>query len=375
MAADIARFKAPRAVVVCDAVQRHANGKADYRWAQEVAADGRRRDERGLMEFGLDAGQLELQQTVARFCTDHFPFDTIAAREEAPVDRAVWADMAALGVFGLMVAEDAGGSGLGVVEAALLFEQLGSHLVPGPVLWSALAAPLVAGAATGEVLAAGVVAAGATAGPLVVEHAADVDVVVVVHDDAVVVHRTADVPSPAPLVPLDPLTPVGVFGDLGAGERLGGRDAARELRTLGTVLSAAMLVGVSGRALEVARDYALERHQFGVPIGSFQVVKHLLADMHVRHGLAQSATYAAAALAQDPRDDDPVAAGARAKLLAGDAAIENASTAVQVLGGMGFTWAMLPNHLVKRAWVLEQAFGTGDDHASALGAALVGGGR
>ena len=61
-----------------------------------------------------------------------------------------------------------------------------------------------------------------------------------------------------------------------------------------------MLVGIAGRALEVARDYALERHQFGVPIGSFQAVKHLLADMHVRHGLAQSATYAAAALVQDP---------------------------------------------------------------------------
>ena len=252
------------------------------------------------MEFGLDAGQLELQQTVARFCTDHFRFDTIVTREDAPVDRAVWADMAALGVFGLLVAEDAGGSGLGVIEAALLFEQLGSHLVPGPVLWTALGGTARRRRRDRRGARRWPGDEGASAGPVVVEHAADVDVVVVVHDDAVVAHRTADLPSPAPLVPLDPLTPVGVFHDLGAGERLGGRRRGRELRTLGTVLSAAMLVGVSGVALEVARDYALERQQFGVPIGSFQAVKHLLADMYVRHGLARSATYAAAAVARRP---------------------------------------------------------------------------
>ena len=64
-----------------------------------------------------------------------------------------------------------------------------------------------------------------------------------------------------------------------------------------------------------------------------------------------------------------------AKLLASEAAIANASTAVQVLGGMGFTWDMLPNHLLKRAWVLEHAFGAADDHAASIGAALVAAGE
>jgi len=114
----------------------------------------------------------------------------------------------------------------------------------------------------------------------------------------------------------------------------------------------------------VARAYALEREQFGAPIGSFQAVKHLLADMYVRSSLAQSETYAAAAL------EDP-AAGAAAKVLAADAAIANAGTAVQVLGGMGFTWDMLPHYLLKRARVLEQSFGTADDHAGRLGSALL----
>jgi alkylation response protein AidB-like acyl-CoA dehydrogenase len=325
------------------------------------------------MEFGLDAGQLELQQTVARYCTDRFPPEEIAAREGAPVDRTAWADLAAVGVFGLLLPEDAGGSGLGAVEAALVFEQLGSHLVPGPMLWTVLAAPFVDGVAAGTVLVGGALVDADDDGALLVEHAADVDVVLVVREDVIVAHRTVGGAPPEPLAPLDPLTPVGRVRDLGAGDAVGGRDAAHELRVLGTVLSAAMLVGVAGRAVEVARDHALERHQFGVPIGSFQAVQHLVADMHVRHGLAQSAAYAAAALVQDPRDDDPATAAARAKLLAGDAAIANASTAVQVLGGMGFTWAMLPNHLLKRAWVLEQGFGTADAHAAALGAALVGG--
>jgi alkylation response protein AidB-like acyl-CoA dehydrogenase len=322
------------------------------------------------MEFRLDADQVDLQQAVARFCDGRFPLDAVGSGEGRPADRARWAEMAELGMFGLLLPEAAGGSGLGPVEAALLFEQLGGHLVPGPVLWTVLGASLVDGAARGERLVGGVEAAAVEGRSAVVEHAADVDVLLVLGDDGVVAHRTADLAPPAPLDPLDPLTPVGRFTGLGPGTPVAGPEAAAELRVLGTVLGAALLVGLASRSLEVARAYALERQQFGVPIGSFQAVKHLLADMYVRHGLAQSATYAAAAVVQRPGDDDPARAAAAAKLLAAEAAIDNASTAVQVLGGMGFTWDMLPNYLLKRAWVLEQAFGTADDHALHLGAAV-----
>ena len=83
-----------------------------------------------------------------------------------------------------------------------------------------------------------------------------------------------------------------------------------------------------------------------MPIGSFQAVKHLLADMYVRHVLAQTEAYAAAATGEDRT-------AAAARLLAAEAAIDNASAAIQVLCGMGFTWEMLPHYLLKRAWVLE----------------------
>ena len=87
--------------------------------------------------------------------------------------------------------------------------------------------------------------------------------------------------------------------------------------------------------------------------------------------LAQSSTYAAAAVLDDPRERRPGRAASAAKLLATEAALDGAGTAVQVLGGMGFTWDMLPNHLLKRAWVREASFGSADDHALHLGSTVV----
>ena len=323
------------------------------------------------MEFRLDAGQVELQQTVDRFFADRFPLDGLVEREGAPVDRDAWSEMAAMGVLGLVAAEEAGGSGLGAVEAAIVFEQVGSHLVPGPLLWTVLAASFVDGAAAGDQLVGGIEAAAVEGGTAVVEHAADLDVLLVVDDEQVLAHRTADLPSPEPLTPLDPLTPVGRFVGLDGGEVVGDAGAPVELRRLGTVLAAAELVGIASRALETARAYALERQQFDVPIGSFQAIKHLLADRYVAVNLAQSSTYAAAAVLDDPRGDDPDRAASAAKLLAAEAALDGAGTAIQVLGGMGFTWDMAPNHLLKRTWVLEQAFGSADDHALRLGSTVV----
>lgn len=322
------------------------------------------------MEFRLDDGQVELQQTVARFCADRFPLDAVAAREGAPLDRSVWSELAGLGVLGLLLPEEAGGVGLGAVDAAIVLEQLGSHLAPGPVLWTLLAAPLVDGAAGGEQVVTGAEAAAVVDATVVVEHAADADVILVLGEDGVVAHRTSDLEPPTPMDAVDPLTTVGRFTALGDGVEVGDRDAASHLRTLGTVLSAALLAGVAARALEVARVHALDRHQFGAPIGSFQAVKHLLADMYVNATSAQSATYAAAAVLDDPGGAEPTRDAAGAKLLAADAAIANAGTAIQVLGGMGFTWDMLPNFLLKRAWALEHDFGAIEDHELLLGSTV-----
>jgi alkylation response protein AidB-like acyl-CoA dehydrogenase len=240
------------------------------------------------------------------------------------------------------------------------------------VLWTGLAAALVEGAASGDCLVGGVDLSERSDDPILIEHAGEIDALLVLRAEGVFLCAGSDVPTFAPLAPLDPLTPVGHVEALPEGRLVGDARAAARLRRTGTVLSAALLLGIADAALASSRRWALAREQFGVPIGSFQAVQHLLADMYVRAGLARSATYAAAAVLDDPQLGDTDQASAAAKLLAGEAAVENARAAVQVHGGMGFTWEMPPNYLLKRAWVLEQVFGDADVHALALGTALEG---
>src|SRR4029450_9772922 len=142
---------------------------------------------------------------------------------------------------------------------------------------------------------------------------------------------------------------------------------AARLRRIGVVLTAALQLGISHAALDVAVAYSLEREQFGVPIGSLQALKHIMADMYVRVGLARSATYAAAAVLDDRGIGDADRCISAAKLLSGEAAVENARASIQVLGGMGFTWEMPPHFLLKRALVLDHTFGTPTAHALAIG--------
>jgi alkylation response protein AidB-like acyl-CoA dehydrogenase len=321
------------------------------------------------MDFGFTEDQLALRDAVRAFCREHADLARVAGREGKPAAAASWSALAELGVLGVLVPEDAGGAGLGPVEAALAFEEFGIHLVSGPVLWSTIMAPLVSDVASGAARVTGSEVA-ATAGPKVLPHADEADLIVQLHADRVTVGPRSELPAPLAGAPLDPLTPTAVFPSLPDGEVIGDAAMADRLRLLGTVLSAGMLVGAAAGALHVARSYALEREQFGVPIGSFQAIKHLLADMYVRLELARAEVYAAAATVADPSIGDQHRAVSAAKLLAGDAGMLNARSAVQILGGMGFTWDMLPHYYLKRTWVLENTFGTAKDHSLRLSAAI-----
>jgi alkylation response protein AidB-like acyl-CoA dehydrogenase len=321
------------------------------------------------MDFRFDDDQLAWRDAIRSFCADRLDLATVAARENKPADATTWSALAAMGVFGLLVPADRGGLGSGAVEAAIGFEQFGACLATGPLLWTTIAAALVPDALVGTVRVAGVGADTRAEQPVVVEHAAESDVVLVLHADRIERCDASALPPAIAAEPLDPLTPAVAYASLPHGETIGGPEDALGLRRAGSILTSAMLVGAAQAALDVAAAYALERRQFGVPIGSFQAIKHLLADAYVRTELARSATYAAAALFDDSHGDVARAASA-AKLLAGEAGLTNARTAVQVLGGMGFTWDMLPHYFLKRCWVLEQAFGTGDAHALALADAL-----
>jgi hypothetical protein len=203
--------------------------------------------------------------------------------------------------------------------------------------------------------------------PAIVEHRADLDALAVIDDRGVALIRQGQLDPGEPLNwPLDPLTPMERVGELPAGEPIGDAGLAADWRQRGALLTAAYEVGMAQECVERATGYALEREQFGRPIGSFQAVKHLLADLAVRAEVARAAVDAAACTLDDPETGDARRAVSGAKLLAGEAALGNAKGALQVYGGMGFTWEVDVHLYLKRAWVLNTVFGTPAAHAGAL---------
>jgi len=168
--------------------------------------------------------------------------------------------------------------------------------------------------------------------------------------------------------PLDPLTPITRVAALPTGGLVAGPEVVADWRRRGAVLTAAFLAGMAGGMVTLSTDYALARRQFDRPIGSFQAIKHLLADALTRAEVARTAVHAAAVTLDDPEVGDVDRAVHGAKLLAGEAALKNAKTATQVHGGMGFTWEVDVHLALKRAWLLNTVFGSPDAHADALAA-------
>ncbi|GAB2851160.1 hypothetical protein GCM10022221_58210 [Actinocorallia aurea] len=294
--------------------------------------------------------------------------DLLARHSSGP--RALLRDLAGLGLFALPVPVAAGGLGLGRPASVRAFEDLGSALAPGPLVWTQLAALVRPPLGDGSAVVTGVDLSGVPEGdPVVVEHLAAADLLLVLDGDGVRLLAREDVRHTELARRLDPATPVALLDPPAGGERLGGADLAGELRATGTLLSAAYLLGIADRAVAVAVEHARRREQFGRPIGSFQAVKHLLADAHVRTALARAALYAAAETGPSP--DLPSPDLPAAHLLSVRAAEANARTAVQVLGGMGFTWETEPHLLLKRARTLVAAFGDPGRHALDLAEGLL----
>ena len=321
------------------------------------------------MDFTLNADQEALQEAVRKLCEGRFPMERVRSlADQGGVDRGLWKELADAGVFSLRLREADGGAGLGMAEAVLVFEELGRALVPGPLVWTHLAAGLVPGAADGERVVGGI---DREVEPLVVEYLDAIDVVLAVDDDGLWEVDKAR-PSARAVRPIDPLTPVHVASGLLRGERRAMPAAAGRWRLEGAVLTAALLLGIAGAVTERSVAYAKERQQFDRPIGSFQAIKHLLADMFVLTEVARSAVYAAGVNLDDPSLGAQARAVSGAKLLAGEAAVTNAKSAVQVHGGMGYTWEVDVHLYLKRAWVLDTAFGSVAHHADAMGALLRG---
>jgi alkylation response protein AidB-like acyl-CoA dehydrogenase len=314
------------------------------------------------MDLELGEDESALQAGLRSFLEGRFPMAVVRAQADG-LDRARWRELADTGVFGLRLPEVDGGVGLGMTEAVLVFEELGRSLVAGPVLATHLAAALVEGAASGEAVV-GLVERPADV--LLVEHLDALDVLLAIDDDGIWTIDPAGLTAEPVAWPLDPLTPLHRVVDLPRGEPLAGPAEAVTWRREGATLVAAMLLGMAARTTELAVAYAGEREQFGKPIGAFQAVKHLCADMLTRAEVARGVVYAAGVTLDGRGVDDVDRLVAAAKITAGDAAKGNAKACIQVHGGMGFTWEIDAHLFLKRAIVLDTVFGSVDDHCEAV---------
>ena len=325
------------------------------------------------MDFQLNEDQRALKAGVRELLTARFGREQMrAAVDSGPVlDRALWRELGEAGFFALRLPEADGGVGLGLPETVLAFEEAGRVLLPGPLVATHLAAGTVDGAATGETVVT------AVDGELV-EWLAEADVVrgdaggaepLRSVDPLTPLHRVPvagkpDSAGPAgPVDPVDSAGPAEPAGPAGPAELAGPADPADPadelhssllpslpLSLLSSLLTAAEQLGTAARVCELAVQHARTREQFGQPIGAFQAVKHLCAQLLVRVEVARAAVYAAAVTA-DPLD---VAA---ARLLADEAAVSGARDCLQVHGGMGFTWEADVHLYLKRAWVRTQRTG------------------
>jgi alkylation response protein AidB-like acyl-CoA dehydrogenase len=309
------------------------------------------------VNFDLTPEERDLQRWVRELCAKRFPTERLR-KTAGRVDRDDWGALWEAGVFDITSPQDGSDVATGFKDAVLVFEELGRALVPGPLVGTLSCPP-------GSV--AGVVERIAS----VIDHLESLDALQVIDDEGLWLVLELDEIDAEPIEdPLDPLTPLHRVRALPQGKQLAGPEAARRRRLEGAGLTAALQLGIATRTTELAVAYAKEREQFGRPIGSFQAVKHICADMLVRAEVARAAVYAAGVTLDDPSVGDVDRAVAAAKLLADRAAFRNGKDCVQVHGGMGFTWEVDVHLYLKRAVFLQTVFGSRDEHAETMAGCL-----
>jgi alkylation response protein AidB-like acyl-CoA dehydrogenase len=349
-----------------------------------------------------------LRRTAQRWLETHCPpTEPRALAEAVPVPSAVpatsdlppvWEKMAAQGWLGLHIAEADGGQGFTLAEVAVVLEELGAALFPGPLLPTLLVSAALAGYADAEVrrrllpgLADGSLTAAVVLGASVdADHNGDGSVVlrgavrpvlglpaaqlVLVplagSAEWCLLDRSVlgDALSTDALPALDPTRSVGALEFDGGGVTLPADGQIlipdETVRSLAFVLSAAESAGLARWCLDTASDYAKVRVQFGRPIGQFQAVKHALADMLVAVEQCAAVAWDAAAAWSEPADEGDPATRHLSARIAGAVALPGAAhcakQCVQILGGIGFTWEHDAHLYLKRAMANLQLVSGGD---------------
>jgi alkylation response protein AidB-like acyl-CoA dehydrogenase len=329
------------------------------------------------MNFDLNDEQQEIKRTAHEFLASRFAPSKVRELAEArSYDDDLWKQISELGWPGIAIPEEDGGQGLGIVELVILSEELGYACAPTPFLSSAIAGLILAeagsdeqrarwlpGIASGERIT-GIEATNEEGGLILDAQVADL-LLLSEGDGARIVE-----PDEAEIEPLELIDTTRRYARVSAsgGESLPGDVAPAIDRAM--VAVSAELVGIAQRALEMAVDYAKEREQFERPIGAYQAVSHRCADMLWDTEEARSLTYYAAWAADAEPESLPLAAS-MAKARASEAGWSVTAAALQVFGGIGFTWEHDLHFLLKRARVTGSLFGDARIHRDRV-AGLVG---
>ncbi len=277
-----------------------------------------------------------------------------AAGDTAP-GRAVWARLADLGVTALAVPEESGGIGAHPVDLVVAVERLGRWCVPGPVAESLAVAPiLLSGDSRAAALADGDVIA-TVAMPPAAPRAVDADAAGVV-----LLATDTGVADATPGTRHESIDPARRLFDVVAAGDSRPADVARAFE-FGALATAAQLLGAGQAMLDMSVDYAKQRSQFGRTIGSYQSIKHKLADVHIACELARPLLFGAALSlgADSPTTKRDVSA---ANTAASDAALLSARTALQTHGAIGYTAEHDLSHWLLRVQALHSAWGDPTTH-------------
>ena len=296
-----------------------------------------------------------------------------ALREQARAFLAAnpepsWRELAELGWTSVSIAEEDGGAGLTFVEEAVLFEELGRALYRGPFFATiALTLPALPSDLRAEV-ASGETSWTLAFGPLVPD-LDTADRVAIVGGDGIYELEGAEREL---LATTDETRPLGVVRGGEPGLRLADAGVLDEIRSRSLAALAIEACGVARRALEYAIEHAQTREQFGKPIGVYQAVSHPLADAYTRVELARSLSlWAAWCVAEG--DEQAAIAAAAAKAFAAETAVRVCETAIQVHGGIGFTWEHVLHRLYKRALWIESFAASGSTLRAEVAASLLDG--
>jgi len=347
------------------------------------------------VDFDLSDDQVALRDSARALLADLATTVRVraVADSEDRVDPDLWRAMVEQGWLAVALPEADGGLGLGTVEVAVLLEQIGAHVAPVPFLPSVLAIDVLRAAGrvdelrgllAGERVACvawsrrpDAVRADARgrltgrADPTPWAPVADLALVVAQEDGGPAVFQLDLDPAarPAAEPAMDLTRPIGWLDLAGVdATRLGGTTLATALLDRGAAFTAAEMLGGAQRALDLAVEYAKDRIQFDRPIGSFQAVKHRCADMLVDvEGMRSTALWAAWCLGAG---DDASVAASTAKTWGSDASRRVMASALQVHGGIGFTWEHDLHLFLKRAQLDQLAFGDAAFHRARLAALL-----